>query len=240
MKMTIFQMVKCNCLRSIILSSIVSITFMPQTAFANEGRFADKKGVYKSQEKSRPLHRQDSARVNKNIQNNVKSNDIKIKNKDVNINSVNKNNNVVINNNRHNTVVVPSNRHRTYRNVVVVRPHGHTYYGYGNYYNDNDAWKWLAFTAITLKLLDNLNEQQEREHEAAQVKATTAPINEQINWSDGGASGSVTATREGTTTSGRYCREFQQKITVGGKNENAYGTACQNQDGSWEIVSTGS
>ncbi|WP_428473843.1 RT0821/Lpp0805 family surface protein [Photobacterium indicum] len=103
-----------------------------------------------------------------------------------------------------------------------------------------DAWKWLAFTAITLKLLDNLNEQQEREHEAAQVKATTAPINEQINWSDGGASGSVTATREGTTTSGRYCREFQQKITVGGKNENAYGTACQNQDGSWEIVSTGS
>lgn len=234
MKKAIFQMVKCNYWRAIILSSIVSITFMPQIASANEGRFADKKGELKN----RPLHRQDSARVNKNIQNNVKSNDIKIRNKD--INNVNKNNNVVINNNRHNTVVVPSNRHRTYRNVVVVRPHGHVYYGYGNYYNDNDAWKWLAFTAITLKLLDNLNEQQEREHEAAQVKATTAPINEQINWSDGGASGSVTATREGTTTSGRYCREFQQKITVGGKNENAYGTACQNQDGSWEIVSTGS
>jgi outer membrane surface antigen len=214
MKITIFQLVKRNSLRSIILSSIVSITFIPQTAFANEGRFADKKGAYKSHDKSRPLHRQDSVRVNKNIQNN--------------------------NNNRHNTVVVPSNRHRTYRNVVVVRPHGNVYYGYGNYYNDNDAWKWLAFTAITLKLLDNLNEQQEREHEAAQVKATTAPINEQINWSDGDASGSVTATREGTTTSGRYCREFQQKITVGGKNENAYGTACQNQDGSWEIVSTGS
>ncbi|EAS40673.1 hypothetical 17 kDa Surface antigen, partial [Photobacterium profundum 3TCK] len=206
MKKAIFQMVKCIFLRAIILSSIVSMTFIPQIASANEGRFADKKGDLKN----RPLHRQDSARVNKNIQNNVKSNDIKIKNKDVNINHVNKNNNVVINNNRHNTVVVPSNRHRTYRNVVVVRPHGHVYYGYGNYYNDNDAWKWLAFTAITLKLLDNLNEQQEREHEAAQVKATTAPINEQINWSDGGASGSVTATREGTTTSGRYCREFQQ------------------------------
>lgn len=237
MKITIFQLVKRNSLRSIILSSIVSIIFSYQTAFANEGRFTDKKGAYKLHDKSRPLHRQDSVRVNKNIQNNIKNNDIKIKNKDVNIN---KNNNVIINNNRHNTVVVPSNRHRTYRNIVVVRPHGNVYYGYGNYYNDNDAWKWLAFTAITLKLLDNLNEQQEREHEAAQVKATTAPINEQINWSDGGASGSVTATREGTTTSGRYCREFQQKITVGGKNENAYGTACQNQDGSWEIVSTGS
>ncbi|MGL6430440.1 RT0821/Lpp0805 family surface protein [Aeromonas caviae] len=132
---------------------------------------------------------------------------------------------------------MPPNRRRVYHDVVVVRPYGHWYGGYGSYYDDNDAWKWLAFTAITLKILDNINEEQQREHEAAQVKATTAPLNDPVTWSNGDASGSVTAVREGTSSSGRYCREFQQTITVGGKKEDAFGTACQKPDGSWEIVS---
>jgi 17 kDa outer membrane surface antigen len=136
-------------------------------------------------------------------------------------------------------VVVPAPRIRQYRDVVVVRPYGHLYPGYGRFQADDDAYKWLAFTAITLKALDVLNEAQERAHEAAQVQATSAPIGESIHWQDGGASGSVTAVREGTSTLGRYCREFQQNVTVGGQTEQAYGTACQQPDGAWEIVSTG-
>lgn len=104
---------------------------------------------------------------------------------------------------------------------------------------DKDAYKWLSFTAITLKLLDNLNEQQQREHEAAQVEATRARIGETIQWRDGRASGAVTVLRDGTSTTGRYCREFQQEIRVDGVKERAYGTACRNADGSWEVVSTG-
>jgi len=134
--------------------------------------------------------------------------------------------------------VVPEKRYRRYRDVVIVRPYGHWYPGYAHIHADNDAFKWLAFTAITLKLLDNLNEQQQREHEAAQIRATTAPIGERIIWRDGRASGYVTATREGTSTSGRYCREFLQEITVAGRNEQAYGTACRQPDGSWEVIST--
>jgi surface antigen len=42
--------------------------------------------------------------------------------------------------------------------------------------------------------------------------------------------------RDGHTADGRACREFQQKITVGGKSEDAFGTACQEPDGSWKIV----
>lgn len=135
--------------------------------------------------------------------------------------------------------VVPYNRIRRHRNVVIVRPYGHLYHGYGPYYRDDDAYKWLAFTAIAVKLLDNLNEQQEREHEAAQIRATTAPIGETISWRDGNASGYVTATREGTSSSGRYCREFQHEVTIGGKREQSYGTACRQPDGSWEVISTG-
>ena len=131
----------------------------------------------------------------------------------------------------------PGVRHRPHRRtVVVVRPHGHHYHGYGHWHDDDDAWKFLAFTAITLKILDNLNEQAQREHEAAQVKATTAAVGEQITWDTGDASGHVVTTRTGTGSSGLQCREFQQEITVGGQTEQAYGTACLQEDGSWKIT----
>jgi len=136
-------------------------------------------------------------------------------------------------------LVVVAPRHRSYRNIVVVRPHGHVYWGYGRFYSDNDAWKWMAFTAITLKALDNLNEEAQRDHEAAQVKATTAPVGETISWEDsGGASGSVTTTKQGTSSGGLTCREFQQEITVGGNTESAYGTACLQPDGAWKIINS--
>ena len=133
--------------------------------------------------------------------------------------------------------VVPRDRVRWHRNVVIIRPHGHWYRGYAHHYHDDDAYKWLAFTAITLGILDFLNEEQQREHEAAQIAATTAPIGERIIWREGRASGVVVATRDGTSTSGRYCREFQQEVSIGGKTEQAYGTACRNADGSWEVIS---
>ena len=34
-----------------------------------------------------------------------------------------------------------------------------------------------------------------------------------------------------------YCREYTKTISVGGRSERAYGTACYKPDGSWEIVS---
>ncbi|RJG50568.1 hypothetical protein [Motilimonas pumila] len=144
-------------------------------------------------------------------------------------------NNVGNNVNIGNKVIVAPRR-RTVNNIVVGRPYGHSYYGYGHYHDDNDAWKWLSFTAITLKILDNINESAQREHEEAQIKATTAPVGEQITWNEGDSSGYVVATKEGNDSGGNTCREFQQSITVGGKEEQAYGTACLQSDGSWKIV----
>ncbi len=134
---------------------------------------------------------------------------------------------------------VPAQRWYRYRNVHVVRHYGPMYRGYGHYFLDSDAYPWLAFTAITLKVLDNVNESQQRAHESAQVRAASAPIGESITWNDGQASGSVTPVRDGTSTSGRYCREFQHQVTVGGKKGQAYGTACRQPDGSWEVISSG-
>lgn len=140
---------------------------------------------------------------------------------------------------RNHAIFVPAKRLRHHRSVIVVRPYGHWHRGYGFHRHDRHAWRWLSFTTITVRLTDRLSEHQRRTHEAAQVRATTAPVGETILWRDGSAQGSVVAVREGTSNLGRYCREFQQTITVGSRTEHGYGTACRRPDGAWEVVSTG-
>ena len=72
----------------------------------------------------------------------------------------------------------------------------------------------------------------------AVYEAQSAPVGEPISWNnpDSGNSGQVVATKDGYTASGSYCREFQQTVYIGGKEESAYGQACQQPDGSWQIV----
>ncbi len=133
-------------------------------------------------------------------------------------------------------LILSTPRHRIFHNIHISRPYGHSYFGYGHYLNDHNAWRWLTFTAITLKMLDLVDEQAQREHEAAQIAATTADVGERIYWDTDDATGYVVTTREGRTSSGLPCREYQQSITVGGRTEEAYGTACLQADGAWKIV----
>ncbi len=73
--------------------------------------------------------------------------------------------------------------------------------------------------------------------EQAYTRATTAPVGQTIAWDNPktGNYGTVTPTREGTSSTGEYCREFQQTVVIGGQEEQAYGNACRRPDGSWEI-----
>jgi surface antigen len=68
--------------------------------------------------------------------------------------------------------------------------------------------------------------------------AKVTPLGETITWNnpDTGHHGSVTPSRDGYDANGNYCREFYQTVTIGGKTEDAYGTACRSPDGSWRIV----
>lgn len=74
----------------------------------------------------------------------------------------------------------------------------------------------------------------------ADEQAKTAPIGERIVWNnpESGNHGEVVATREGYSERGRYCREFQTVVVIGGKEEAAYGTACRQPDGSWQVVNS--
>lgn len=37
---------------------------------------------------------------------------------------------------------------------------------------------------------------------------------------------------------GVYCREYTQQVVIGGERRSSYGTACQQPDGDWKIVTT--
>jgi surface antigen len=53
---------------------------------------------------------------------------------------------------------------------------------------------------------------------------------------DTGHAGTITPTKTYQTAQGQYCREFQQTISVGGRTEEGFGTACRQPDGSWKIA----
>lgn len=54
---------------------------------------------------------------------------------------------------------------------------------------------------------------------------------------DTGTSGTITPVRTyKEVSSNRHCREYQQTISIGGKMEQGFGTACRQPDGTWKIV----
>jgi len=72
-----------------------------------------------------------------------------------------------------------------------------------------------------------------------QYALESSPSGRTSRWSnpDSGNYGTYTPQPAEENRDGRYCREYQQTITVGGKTENAYGKACRQPDGAWKIVS---
>ncbi len=53
---------------------------------------------------------------------------------------------------------------------------------------------------------------------------------------DSGHYGTITPKRTYQTAEGRYCREYQQTVIIGGEEQQAYGHACRQPDGTWKIV----
>ena len=86
----------------------------------------------------------------------------------------------------------------------------------------------------------NVLDQNDREYAAqtTQQSLESSTTGTTSSWQnpDSGNSGSVTPTRTYQNASGQPCREFTQTIVVGGRTEEAYGTACRQADGSWQIV----
>jgi len=68
------------------------------------------------------------------------------------------------------------------------------------------------------------------------LESTTSGTRSTWHNPDSGNSGTITPQPAFTNKKNEYCREYQQTITVGGKTETAYGTACRQADGAWKIT----
>lgn len=64
------------------------------------------------------------------------------------------------------------------------------------------------------------------------------PTNQASDWvnPDTDRSGTVAPVKTFENAQGQPCREFITTITIGGRQEQGYGTACRQPDGSWQIV----
>src|SRR5690606_8212929 len=73
---------------------------------------------------------------------------------------------------------------------------------------------------------------------AHHIALESVPSGATAHWEnpETGHYGGVTPTRTWQVVSGQYCREYQQTVTVGGREQRAYGTACRQPDGSWMVV----
>lgn len=98
----------------------------------------------------------------------------------------------------------------------------------------------LAGTAIGGAIGESMDDVDRIKHNQALVQSLNyAPSGQHNEWRnpDSGHYGSIKPERT-YQMHGRYCREFTQTIYVGHDRQEAFGTACRNPDGSWEIVNT--
>jgi len=99
----------------------------------------------------------------------------------------------------------------------------------------------LAGGLLGNRLGANLDCQDQQYHaDTAQRAFETQQTGTTSSWTnpDSGHSGSITPTRTYQAADGTNCREFTQTVEVDGQQQNGYGTACRQADGSWRIVSS--
>ncbi|MHA1567440.1 MAG: RT0821/Lpp0805 family surface protein [Alphaproteobacteria bacterium] len=72
---------------------------------------------------------------------------------------------------------------------------------------------------------------------AQQVALEHKPTGSQTTWHnpDTGNYGTIKPTQTYRSPRGEYCREYQHTVVIGGHTQDAYGRACRQPDGSWEI-----
>lgn len=103
------------------------------------------------------------------------------------------------------------------------------------YYRHPDPWDVIVWGVLPIVIYEALSENARQDHQYAYSQAMKAPVGETIVWNDASSDGRIKTTRDGYAGE-KYCREFEQTITIEGKQQDAWGVACQEPDGSWRLV----
>ena len=88
-------------------------------------------------------------------------------------------------------------------------------------------------------LVGNLLDERDKKMaaEAAQKALESAPTGKPVAWNnpDSGHAGTVTPVKTYQTADGKQCRQYETSVTIDGKQEKAFGKACRQPDGNWQI-----
>lgn len=78
---------------------------------------------------------------------------------------------------------------------------------------------------------------KERAGRTYQAALENSPVGRTATWRnpDSGNCGTITPTRT-YEVGNQYCREYQQTVTVAGRQQQAYGKACRQPDGTWQVM----
>jgi surface antigen len=89
-------------------------------------------------------------------------------------------------------------------------------------------------------LVGNLLDDRDRRlaAEASHQALETTPSGRTVAWNnpDNGHAGTVTPVHTYQAPNGAYCREYETTITIDGRQEQGYGRACRQPDGSWQVL----
>jgi hypothetical protein len=123
-----------------------------------------------------------------------------------------------------------------YRAPIYAPAYRYRPYGYGRpYYWGPGLSAGVVFNLFPPYVYDRVDLHARDVYYGAYRRSLEAPVGDTIVWSEGGVQGGVTTTRDGWAGE-RYCREFRQDITIDGRTQEAYGTACRSPDGDWQLV----
>ena len=115
-------------------------------------------------------------------------------------------------------------------------------YGLGKDSSNKNIWMILGVGAGAL-LGNNIGAQLDEKDRllagpTIQQTLELGPDNSVGSWQNPntGHSGTVVPTQTVVASTGQPCREFITTVTIGGVEQQGYGTACRQADGSWKIV----
>ena len=115
-------------------------------------------------------------------------------------------------------------------------------YGLGKNSSNKNIWMLLGVASGAL-IGNNIGAQlDERDRllagQTMQQTLELGPDQSQGQWQNPntGHSGTVTPTATRIASTGQPCREFITTVKIGGVEQQGYGTACRQADGSWKIV----
>jgi surface antigen len=86
-------------------------------------------------------------------------------------------------------------------------------------------------------VLDQRDQQMAQQAAHQALEKTPSGVTTEWRNPDNGHTGTVTPKRTYQSARGQYCREYTQTISIGGRPQTSYGTACRQPDGQWKIVS---